>query len=60
MRRLAWPLASSLLALSACNALTGVSDLSTCTSCDEAPDLDGGGAFDAKPTETSVLDGTSA
>jgi len=56
---MAWPLASTLLALSACNALTGVTDLSQCPTCEEAPGVDAGVAFDAKVTETSVLDGSS-
>jgi hypothetical protein len=59
MRRFAWPLASTVLALSACNALTGVSDLSTCPTCEDASGLDSGAAFDAKPTETSVLDSST-
>jgi hypothetical protein len=46
MRRMAWPLASTLLALSACNALTGVSELSTCPSCDDTTELDAGVAAD--------------
>jgi len=56
MRRTAWPLASTLLVLSACNALTGVSDLATCDSCDEHPELDAGGVMDARAPETSVGD----
>jgi hypothetical protein len=57
MRRLGWPLTSMLLALSACNALTGASDLSTCTTCDEVPGVDAAIRADAKVPEASVLDG---
>lgn len=59
MRRIAWPLASALLVLSACNALTGASDLSTCPSCDEVPGLDASVASEASLPEAAVLDGTS-
>jgi hypothetical protein len=56
---MAWPLASTLLALSACNALTGVSELSTCPTCEASPSVDSGVASDAKPNETSVADASS-
>jgi hypothetical protein len=60
MRRLGWPLASTLLALSACNALTGASDLTTCPTCEEPPELEGGAGVDARAPEASMLDGSSA
>lgn len=57
MRRIAWPLASTWLALSACNGLTGVADLSTCPSCDDRTPLDASVATDgARIPETSVGD----
>lgn len=60
MRRLGWPFASTLLVLSACNALTGVSDLSTCPACDDGPDLDASVTGDAVLPEASKLDSTMA
>ena len=60
MRRMAWPLASTLLALSACNALTGVSELSTCPSCGDLTELDSGVTADgAKLSETSMGDAST-
>ena len=62
MRRMAWPLASMLLALSACNALTGVSELSTCPSCGDTAELDasvaadGAGLPEAAPRDSSMPD----
>lgn len=62
MRRMAWPLASMLLGLSACNALTGVSELSTCPSCGDLTELDasvaadGGGLPEATTRDSAVPD----
>ena len=60
MRRMLWPLASMLLALSACNALTGVSELSTCPSCGDLTELDAsvstdGGALPEVATRDSAI-----
>ena len=60
MRRLGWPFASTLLVLSACNALTGVVDLSTCPRCDEGPDLDASFTGDTRVPETGASDAIAA
>lgn len=60
MRRARWPLLCSLLALSACNALTGAADLSTCPTCEDGAEVDSGATLDAAPRETSVLDASSS
>lgn len=58
---MAWPLASTLLALSACNALTGVSELSTCPACGDLTELDASVAADgAKLPEASAGDSAFA
>ena len=54
------PLASSLLALSACNALTGASELSTCPACDEASETDASVPDGERPPEAGNGDGTLA
>ena len=51
------PLASSLLALSACNALTGASELSTCPACEEADEMDASVPDGGRPPEAGYGDG---